>query len=73
MPFNNVCCVFLTRYKLFVQCGAFWMVDAMEMMLLSFIIQELDTEWNLSSSAEGLIAAVVFIGTHSRTDMPCRA
>ncbi|TVT98817.1 hypothetical protein EJB05_55864, partial [Eragrostis curvula] len=36
--------------------------EAMEMMLLSFVGQSVQTEWELSAQAESLITSVVFVG-----------
>jgi MFS family permease len=36
--------------------------EAMEMMLLSFVGQSVQAEWELSAQAESLITSVVFVG-----------
>ncbi|KAF0905786.1 hypothetical protein E2562_008839 [Oryza meyeriana var. granulata] len=40
--------------------------EAMEMMLLSFVGQSVQAEWELSAQAESLITSVVFVGYNAR-------
>lgn len=39
-----------------------WVAEAMELMILSFIGPELQSEWDLSSAEESMISTVVFAG-----------
>eukprot|EP00494_Astrolonche_serrata_P023793 UN24051 len=50
------------QYKLCVLTGAVWCADAMEIMLLSFLIPELEDDWDLTDAESGSIGSVVFMG-----------
>lgn len=39
-----------------------WAADAMEVLLLSFLIPEVQKEWNLPEGYDGLLGAIVFLG-----------
>lgn len=47
---------------LFVLTGAVWAADAMEIMLLTFLIPQLEDHWDLSKVQAGSLGAVVFGG-----------
>lgn len=46
----------------FAYAGLGSIAEAMEVMILSFIGPSVKSEWNLSSTEEGLITTVVFAG-----------
>eukprot|EP01083_Nonionella_stella_P200787 734999_1 len=50
------------QWRLLFLTGAIWSADAMEMMLLSFVMPILQAEWSLKPPLDGLISAVVFGG-----------
>eukprot|EP01083_Nonionella_stella_P069776 186212_1 len=52
----------LFQFRLLFLTGAVWAADAMEMMLLSFLLPTLAKEWNLSGIVVSLVGAVVFVG-----------
>jgi len=47
---------------LLLLCGTVWMVDAMEIILLSFLMPTIKKEWNLSSFQSSAIGSVAFFG-----------
>ena len=52
----------LFQYKLLLKLGSIWLSDAMEVMLIGFLYEALDDEWDLTTGDEALIGAVVFTG-----------
>lgn len=50
------------QYRLCFLTGAINAADAMEMMLLSFLIPKLKAEWDLSPPWDGCMGAIVFMG-----------
>lgn len=50
------------QYKMLLFTGVIWAADAMEMMLLAFLIPKLKHEWKLERPEDGLISSVVFAG-----------
>lgn len=50
------------QYKLMFLTGFIWAADAMEMMLLSFLIPKLKEDWDLEKPEDGMIGFVVFLG-----------
>eukprot|EP01083_Nonionella_stella_P123299 371473_1 len=50
------------QYQLMLLTGGIWAADAMEMMLLSFVMPILKDEWSLASPLDGAISSVVFAG-----------
>ena len=50
------------QYYIFGITGIIWAADAMEMMLLAFLLPELQKEWKLSGPQSSLIGVSVFIG-----------
>jgi hypothetical protein len=40
------------QHGLMFLCGAVWMADAMEMMLMSFLLPRVRQEWNLTDAEE---------------------
>jgi putative MFS transporter len=51
-----------TTSLMFVACGLYWLCDAIELGLMSYLIPILEKEWNLSRSASSSIASIVFGG-----------
>eukprot|EP01130_Rhizamoeba_saxonica_P004871 TRINITY_DN1974_c0_g1_i3.p1 TRINITY_DN1974_c0_g1~~TRINITY_DN1974_c0_g1_i3.p1 ORF type:complete len:373 (-),score=60.13 TRINITY_DN1974_c0_g1_i3:453-1571(-) len=47
---------------LFFVCGLSWATDAVEILLLSFLLPVLERDWELSSVSTGLLGSVTFIG-----------
>lgn len=43
-------------------CSITWAADAMEILLLSFLIPEIQKEWNIAEGMDGLLGAIVFLG-----------
>lgn len=50
------------QMKILVLCGMCWLVDGMEVMILSFLLPAVAEEWGLGAFEEALIAVSVFIG-----------
>jgi len=50
------------QYRLMFLTGGIWAADAMEMMLLSFVMPILKDEWSLQPPFDGAISSVVFAG-----------
>ena len=50
------------QYRLLFLTGMIVAADAMEMMLLSFLLPKLKNEWNLQPPWDGSIGAIVFVG-----------
>jgi len=50
------------QYRLLFLTGGIWAADAMEMMLLSFVMPVLREEWDLKPPFDGAISSVVFAG-----------
>lgn len=50
------------QVKVLFLCGFCWMADAMEIMLLSFLLVEAKEEFNLNNWEEATLASSVFIG-----------
>ena len=50
------------QLRLMFLTGGIWAADAMEMMLLSFVMPILQDEWDLGTGLDGAISAVVFAG-----------
>jgi len=50
------------QYVIFWVTSAVWAADAVEIMLLGFLIPELKNKWDLSDVAAGSVAASVFFG-----------
>jgi putative MFS transporter len=48
--------------KLMVLCGLGWAADAMEVLLISFVIPAVGKEWNLDASQLGLLGTAIFLG-----------
>ena len=47
---------------LLIMCGIVWMVDAMEIILLSFLMPAIKRDWDLSSFESSAVGSVAFIG-----------
>jgi len=50
------------QWKVLIMCGLCWSADAMEIMLLSFLLPEIKREWNLESWKEATVGSAVFFG-----------
>lgn len=50
------------QFEMYILTGTIFMADAMEIMLLSFLIPVLNKEWNLAAGEDGLLGSVVFVG-----------
>lgn len=50
------------QHVLMFQCGMVWMADAMEMMLMSYLLPRVKQEWNLSKTEEADIMTFTFFG-----------
>jgi putative MFS transporter len=50
------------QYKLLAICGASWAADAMEVLIISYVIPNVIREWSLTSGQAGLIGTAIFIG-----------
>ena len=48
--------------RIFLILSLFFLADGGEMVVISLIVSELETVWNLSSSQKGFIGSAVFIG-----------
>jgi MFS transporter, putative metabolite:H+ symporter len=51
------------QIKLLVLCGLGWAADAMEVLLISFVIPAVGKEWNLHASQLGLLGTAIFLGS----------
>ena len=47
---------------MFCSCGIYWLCDAIEVGLLSYLVPVLEEQWNLAPSLSDSIAAIVFAG-----------
>jgi len=50
------------QIKLMVLCGLGWAADAMEVLLISFVIPAVRKEWNLDAGQLGLLGTAIFLG-----------
>lgn len=50
------------QYKLLAICGAGWAADAMEVIIISFVLPAIIKEWDLTSAKAGYIGTAIFIG-----------
>jgi putative MFS transporter len=50
------------QYKLLVICGVGWAADAMEVILIAFVLPVVIREWGLSTSQAGFIGTSIFLG-----------
>eukprot|EP01084_Bolivina_argentea_P139962 246178_1 len=50
------------QYKILIVTGMIWGADAIEIMILTFLLPILAEEWNLNTGEDGTIGAVVFAG-----------
>ena len=48
--------------KLMVICGLGWAADAMEILLIAFILPVVAKEWKLSTTEQGLLGTAIFLG-----------
>lgn len=51
-----------SQFKLIAICGCWWAADAIEVMLLSFLLPTLEKEWKLKGWQSALIASATFLG-----------
>ena len=47
---------------MFVSCGLYWLCDAVELGLMSYLVAELKLDWDLSKPVSDSIASIVFAG-----------
>ena len=59
---GSYCGVGKFQFRLLFMTGAVWAADAMEMMLLSFLLPTLEKEWDLSGTEVSFVGAIVFFG-----------
>lgn len=50
------------QYKLLAICGAGWAADAMEVLLIAFVLPAVIRDWQLTQPQAGLIGTAVFVG-----------
>jgi len=50
------------QLRLLFVCGAGWAADAMEVLIISFVIPALMKEWNLSAAQAGFLGTAIFLG-----------
>lgn len=50
------------QYKLLAICGIGWAADAMEVIIIAYVIPQVIQEWSLSSGQAGFIGTAIFIG-----------
>ena len=50
------------QYKLLLLCGSAFMVDAMEVQLLSYLSPCAQADWGLSDAEASTITSIVFLG-----------
>lgn len=48
--------------KLMLLCGLSWAADAMEILLIAFVLPIAGQEWKLSNAQKGLLGTIIFIG-----------
>ena len=48
--------------RLMVLCGLGWAADAMEVLLISFALPAIITEWGLTTQQAGLLSTAIFLG-----------
>ncbi len=48
--------------RLMVVCGVGWAADAMEVLLISFVLPAVAKEWGLSAAQMGLLGTAIFLG-----------
>lgn len=50
------------QIKLMFICGFSWAADAMEVLLIAFVLPVIGEEWGLSNTQKGLLGTAVFLG-----------
>ncbi len=50
------------QYKLLAICGAGWAADAMEVIIIAFVIPAVIKQWSLSTGQAGFIGTAIFLG-----------
>jgi putative MFS transporter len=50
------------QHKLLVICGASWAADAMEVIIISYVIPIVVSQWSLTSGQAGFIGTAIFLG-----------
>lgn len=50
------------QYKLLAICGVGWAADAMEVIIIAFVIPAVIREWSLTSGQAGFIGTAIFLG-----------
>jgi putative MFS transporter len=50
------------QYKLLAICGLGWAADAMEVIIIAFVLPAVIAEWDLSTTEAGYLGTAIFIG-----------
>lgn len=50
------------QYRLLAICGAGWAADAMEVVIIAFVMPRVIAEWGLTTVQAGLIGTAIFVG-----------
>jgi putative MFS transporter len=50
------------QYKLLAICGIGWAADAMEVIIISYVIPQVIQEWSLTTGQAGFIGTAIFLG-----------
>jgi len=50
------------QYKLLAICGAGWAADAMEVIIIAFVLPSVIRQWQLSTAQAGYMGTAIFIG-----------
>jgi len=50
------------QYKLLAICGASWAADAMEVIIIAYVIPNVIRQWSLTSAQAGFIGTAIFVG-----------
>lgn len=50
------------QQRLMLICGLGWAADAMEVLLISFALPQIGSEWNLTNAQKGLLGTAIFLG-----------
>jgi putative MFS transporter len=50
------------QHRLLVICGTGWAADAMEVLIISFVIPAVIAEWGLTNAQAGLLGTAIFVG-----------
>lgn len=50
------------QYKLLVVCGVGWAADAMEVLIIAFVLPRVAAQWGLTPTQTGFLGTAIFIG-----------